>query len=130
MRLPIRARTLLGAAALSALAGAAACRDNGPTAGPGVVTATLVSPNGPEGAAVVSLFGAGMGDVTAVQGRVWSLRRGDSVRVVVVRDGGGDVAFRLELADTTQKPGAAVLQVAGADDRLRVGLSAYKVEFR
>jgi hypothetical protein len=127
---PSRVRTLLGAATLSVLAGAAACHDNGPIAGPGVVTATLVSPNGPEGAAVFSLFGAGMGDVTPVQGRVWSLRRGDSVRVVVVRDGGGDVAFRLALADTTQKPGAVVLQVAGSDDRLRVGLSGYTVDFR
>lgn len=130
MGLTIRFRTLLGVAVLSLPLVAGACHDAGPTAGPGVVTATLVSPNGPEGAAVFSLFGAGLGDVTPVQGRVWSLRHGDSVRVVVVRDGGGDLAFRLALADTTQKPGAVVLQVAGSDDRLRVGLSGYRVEFR
>jgi hypothetical protein len=130
MRPLMRVRALLGVAALSALTVAVGCHDAGPTAGPGVVTAALVSPNGPEGAAVLSLFGAGIGDVTPVRGRVWSLRRGDSVRVVVVRDDGGDLAFRVALADTTQKPGAVVLQVAGSDDRLRVGLSGYNVEFR
>jgi len=130
MRPFTRVRTLLGAVALSVLTAAVACHDAGPTAGPGVVTVALVSPNGPEGAAVFSLFGAGVGDVTPVQGRVWSLRRGDSVRVVVARDGVGDLAFRVALADTTQKPAAVVLQVAGSDDRLRVGLSGYAVEFR
>jgi len=130
MRYSIHFRPLWGIAVAVVLTFGMACHDSGPTAGPGTVTATLVSPNGAEGAAVLSLFGTGMGDVTPVQGRVWSLRRGDSVRVVVVRDGGGDLSFRLALADTTQKPGAVVLQVAASDDRLRVGLSGYKVEFR
>lgn len=119
--------------AVAALAATASCGDTTPPAGPGTVTATLVSPNGAEGAAVLSLFGDGVGEITAVgtgAARVWSLRRGDSVRVVLVRDDGGELAFRMALNDTTQKPGAVVLEVAGADDRLRAALGDYTVTFR
>lgn len=107
----------------------ASCHDAGPPSGAGMVTATLVSPNPYEGAAVLSFFGDGVGDITPVNGEVWSQRRGDSVRVVVVRLDHGALSFRMALADTTRKPSAVVLQVAGPDDALRSALGEYKVEF-
>ena len=110
---------------------AAACGDAGPRSGPGILTATVRSPNGAEGAAVVEIFGLGIGDVEALEGRAFSQRRGDTVRVVVVRDdGAGDLRFTLAVADTTQLFTGTVLEVAGPDDALRGAVSAYTVEVR
>jgi hypothetical protein len=125
---PCRAlRPVLCAATALAVA---ACGEAVPAHGAGTVTATLISPNGAEGAALITLFGDGIGEVSAIDGRVYSLRRGDSVRVVVTSDQGGTLAFRVALADTTLHPTAAVLQVAGPDDALRIPLAHYAVEIR
>jgi hypothetical protein len=110
---------------------AAACGDGGPESGPGTLTATVLSPNGAEGAAVVEVFGPGIGAVGALEGRVFSERRGDTVRVVMVRDGdAGDLRFTLSVADTTEFFGGTVLEVAGPDDALRAGVSSYTLEVR
>lgn len=121
----MRSRTLL-LAGLSLLA--SAC-DLGPPAGPGTMTATVVSPNGAEGSALVLVYGPGIRSVGALDGRVFGEQQGDTVRVVVVRDdAGGTLRFSLEVADTTQSFTGVVLDVAGPDDVLRGGASAYAVE--
>jgi len=80
---------------------------------------------------VVEVLGPGMGEVGALEGRVFSERRGDTLRVVVVRDeGAGDLRFTLEVADTTQVFTGTVLEVAGPDDEVRTALSAYVLELR
>ena len=107
----------------------AACADEGPVSGPGTLTATLASPNGPEGAAVVAFFGPGIGDPTPGTGELHWLRRGDTVRAVWLDQRGGELVFTVAVADTTRKPGSVVLQVAGPDDRLRTDLSRYALEF-
>ena len=110
---------------------AAACGDAGPQSGPGTLTATVLSPNGAEGAAVVDVFGPGIGEVGALEGRAFSQRRGDTVRVVVVRDqDAGDLSFTLSVADTTQLFTGVVLEVAGPDDALRGAVAGYTVEVR
>ena len=108
----------------------AACGDAGPVSAPGTVTAVVVSPNGSEGAAVVSLTGAGIGDVTAASGEVWSRVEGGAVTVVVINEPGGELAFRVALADTTQKPLWTIEQVAAPSDVLRTTLASYTLEFR
>lgn len=107
-----------------------ACGDAGPEAGPGVLTATVVSPHGAEGSAVLSLFGPGIGDLTPLGGRLFEWRRADTVRVVLVNDAPGGLSFVVAVADTTLPPAGVVLQVADAEDRLREVLTGYALEVR
>lgn len=107
-----------------------ACGDAGPESGPGTLTATVRSPNGAEGSAVVTFFGEGIGNVTPLTGRVFDQRRGDTLRVVLVNDEGGELSFAVAVADTTRPPSGLVLEVADADDRLRSTTAGYSLEFR
>lgn len=118
------------AAVLALLFGlvAAACGDEGPEGGPGTLTATLTSANAADGAALVELRGAGIQQVTAVAGRLFHRTRGDTVRVLVVRDEPGPISFALQVADTTRKPIGIVLEVADGENRLRSGTGGYSVE--
>jgi len=95
--------------------------------GPGTLTATVVSPNGDEGSAVVALYGSGLGEVTALEGRVFSRAVGDTLHVVVVNPDGGPLRFTVRVDDVGSLPTGAVLEVAGPDDALRT-LADYRVE--
>ena len=106
------------------------CDSDAPVPAAGVVTATLVSPNGPEGAAHLRLFGEGITEVRPLDARTFSNVRGDTVNVVIVRDQPGDLRFLVALSDTTRLPVVAVLEVAGGDDKLRANPQAYRVEMR
>jgi hypothetical protein len=113
--------------ALAALLGVLAC-DADPV--PGTLSATLLSPNGPEGAAYVTLFGPGIGQVSALDARTFAHAAGDTVHVVVIRDEPGQVRFQVEVSDTTRLPAALLVEVAGGDNRLRPDASSYRVELR
>jgi hypothetical protein len=89
-----------------------------------------VSPNGPEGAAHLRLFGEGIVEVRALDARTFSNVRGDTVNVVVVRDQPGDLRFLVSLADQSRVPVVAVVEVAGGDDKLRTNLQSYRVEIQ
>jgi len=107
----------------------AACTDAGPVSAAGTLTASLVSPNGPEGAAVVVLFGDGLGPVSTAGGAdVYSREGVGSMRVVLIHPTGGEIAFQVAVADTTQPPTFVIQEVAGPDDALRPDLSEYSVE--
>jgi len=108
----------------------ASCSDQGPDSGPGPLIATLQSPNGVEGAAVVRLVGEGLGEVSPLSGRVFSQLDGDTLTVVVVNLAGGDLAFSVSVADTARKPVATVVEVAGTDDALRGSLAGYELDIR
>jgi hypothetical protein len=107
-----------------------ACGDAGPRSGPGTLTATLTSPNGAEGAAVVEIFGEGIGGVAALDGRIFAERRGDTVRVVIVSEPAGALRFSVEVSDTTRRPGGVVVEVADPTDQIRPTVSGYGLEFR
>lgn len=107
----------------------AGCMDQGPVSGPGTMTATLRSPNGPEGAAVVTLVGEGLGSVTSIGTTEVFARAGvGTVRIVLIDQAGGTLAFQIAVADTTQPPGYVVEEVAGPDDALRADLTGYDLE--
>jgi hypothetical protein len=121
-------RRLLSLAALTACV---ACSDAGPVSGPGRMTATLVSPNGAEGAAVIVLVGEGVGDAVPVGGvQLFRNDEDGATRLVLVSPGGGDLAFEVDVADTTHLPVAIIEQVAGPDDGLRADPSGYRLELR
>ncbi len=103
----------------------AGCGDE--PSGPGTLTATLVSPNGAEGSALVVLYGQGLGAVRPIEGSVFSREAGDTLRVVVVNPDGGPLRFTVTVDDITRMPTAAVLEVADTEDRLRT-LAGYTVE--
>lgn len=109
---------------------AAACGDEGPASGPGPLTAVVVSPNGAEGAAVITLRGSGIGDITATTGQVFSREDSDLVTVVVIHEPGGELSFQVAVSDTTQTPTATIEEVAAPNDVLRTTLAGYSVEFR
>lgn len=132
MRLLDALRTPARAGAFCALAWtAAACGDAGPVSGPGTLTATLVSPNGAEGAARVFLVGEGIGEVSAPGGRVFSFQQGDTTHVVLVHEGGagGTLGFSVAVADTTRSIQGVVVEVSDPDDRIR-DLTWYVLEIR
>ena len=117
-------------AAFLALSLLVACADQSPP-GPGILTATLKSPNGAEGAALVVLMGPGIGEVTPVgSNQLYSNSSLDEVRIVLINQNDGTLAFRVEVADTTIKPTATVEEVAGPDNELRSALGGYQLEFR
>jgi hypothetical protein len=114
---------------LLALVAFAGCADEGPVAGPATMTATLRSPNGAEGAAVVLLVGDGVGTITPVGGtEVYSHTGGSTTQVVLINQAGGELSFQVAVADATQPPEAVVQQVAGPDDALRPTLVGYALE--
>jgi hypothetical protein len=124
--------TRVGAYALVALVtlvgSLTACGDEGPEGGPGNLSATLASPNGVEGAALLEIFGPGIQSVSAVKGRLFQHAFGDTVRLAIILDTPGTIRFAVSVADTTRKPTAVVLEVAGGTNALRSGLAGYRVE--
>lgn len=120
----------LAATLLLALLAVAACGSEGPESGPGQRTVALLSPSGAEGAALIELRGPGIEAVTAVDGRVFHHARGDTVRVVVVRETPGELRFAVDLADTLTPPRGTVLEVADGENALRAVLADYSVEIR
>ncbi len=101
--------------------------DVGPVSGPGTFIATLESPNGAEGALWIRLIGGGVSSVQPLTGELFTSTSGDTTKVLVMLATPGDVAFRVQVADTTQPPIAVVLQVADRDNRLRGSLRGYEV---
>ena len=117
-------------AAFLALSLLVACTDQSPP-GPGILTATLKSPNGAEGAALVVLMGPGIGEVTPVgSNQLYSNSSLDEVRIILINQNDGTLAFRVEVADTTIKPAAIVEEVANPDNQIRSTLDGYQLEFR
>lgn len=108
----------------------AACTDEGPVSGPGTMTATVLSPNGAEGAAVVVLLGDDVGAITSAGGaEVYSYAGNSATQVVLINQAGGDLSFQVAVADTTQPPAFVLEEVAGPDDELRPSLTGYDLEF-
>lgn len=106
-----------------------ACTDGSLRLGPGTLTATVRSPNGEEGAAVLLLVGEGVTGVEQVgDTEIYATTSGDETRVVLINQTGGTLAFNVDVADRLRPLVAVVLQVAGPDDALRTDLASYVVE--
>lgn len=114
---------------VATLAGLVACSDEGPVSGPGTVTATLTSPNGADGAALIVLSGEGLGEVSSVEPtEAFASTDDGSTRIILINQDGGELTFRIALADTTLLPRAVIHQVAAPNDTLR-SVTGYSVDF-
>lgn len=93
------------------------------------LNATLVSPNGDEGAALIEMTGSGLGEVTVREGRVFTTGTGQRVRAVFVLDEPGEIRFQIEMDDPKAPISATVLEVADGTNEVRTSLTEYDVEF-
>ena len=96
--------------------------------GPGTITASLISPAGPEGAAILDIVGTvdavtGTSDVAA-----YSTPTATGTRVILVRMTPGPLQVRLGIPDVSRPPAITVVEVADGDDRVRTSVSGYHVE--
>lgn len=107
----------------------------------------LVSPYGPEGAAVLEIVGAGLGEVRpvaqrasgssgegslrfeAAPGHLFSRRSGDTLRLVVLLEEPGTLEFAVEWFRRRSRPEARVLEVVDGNNLHRGSLAGYRVEF-
>ncbi|MBW3535156.1 MAG: hypothetical protein KY453_08070 [Gemmatimonadetes bacterium] len=123
-----RAARAFGLALL--LTGLSGCLDT-PTDGgrrSGEMRASLVSPHGAEGSAVLEVVSGEILDVASPGPFVrvyWGIS--NVRRVVVIRRDPGEIAFRLLARDVNDPPELRVLEVGGPDDVLRPSLSGYSV---
>jgi hypothetical protein len=113
---------------LVAVPALAACGDDAPAPEPGFVDVSLTSPNGAEGAAVFLVSDERVTRAETSSGVAYLRQATDGSRIVLVRDVGGDLAFRMEVEDVHRPPTVEVLEVAGPDDAVRVTLDGYRVE--
>jgi hypothetical protein len=91
---------------------------------------TLLSPHGPEGAAVLELTGGvGLGVVTTALGDVFYEHDDTTTRVVIILDEPGQIEFTVRSEDVGARPSVTVVQVADGANQLRTALSSYLVEF-
>lgn len=93
------------------------------------VTATLISPNGAEGAVVVELTGVAITGLANDDGDIFSQFDGTTVRIVVVRDDPGDITFRFVVPSPGDRPSGSVIEVAAGNNDLRGSVSGYSLEF-
>jgi hypothetical protein len=94
------------------------------------LTATLVSPNGDEGSAVLELTGGSeLGTVSPLGGEVLYEHGPAATRIVVIMDEPGVVRFQVRTEDVGTLPAVSVIQVADGMNRLRGSIAGYQVRF-
>lgn len=125
MRIP---RFLTSLAAALALA---ACGDGGTgsAAAGGEYIATLESPNGPEGAAILEIPDQGVEAITASAAALFRNRISGGHRLVLVREPAGPIQFRVRLAEGNDFPEVRVMEVVDGQDRRRPSTEGYEVSF-
>ncbi|MSR37120.1 MAG: hypothetical protein EXR95_10865 [Gemmatimonadetes bacterium] len=101
-----------------------ACDD--PVPREGLVRATLVSPNGLEGAALFEVPVEGVLSVKARVGLVLESRAAGTRQLAVVLSKPDTIALELLVADAQRPPTLRLLQVSGPDDRMRA-LTGYQI---
>lgn len=97
---------------------------------PGERLLTVVSPHGPEGAAVLRLSGGDVETITAVNGRLFMDRQGNEVTAVVVLHQPGEIVLRLLVGSVRTLPDVTLLDVGAPDNSMRGDLTSYSMEFR
>lgn len=95
----------------------------------GEFIATLESPHGAEGAAILEITGAGVEEVSAAAATLFQQPVSGGRRVVLVREPAGRIEFRVRVAPGNDVPDVRVLQVVDGNDALRPSTDGYTVSF-
>jgi hypothetical protein len=95
---------------------------------PGDMVATLVSPNGAEGAAVFESTSETIRDVSAETGDLFFGTLSGSTRIIVVLETPGEIRFTLAVDDVNEPPSLRLIEVADGDDVPRRDLRDYSVQ--
>jgi hypothetical protein len=90
--------------------------------------ATLVSPNGPEGAAVFELAGEYHNVQLTGSGQVFAHADRGVTRVVIVLDTPGEIGFTVQLDVAGELPQTQVVEVADGSNQIRASVSEYRLE--
>jgi hypothetical protein len=122
-------KRVIGFVTLILLVGAC---DSGPD-GPGDFTGTLQSEGVAVGGVVLEVVGSGVEDFAGAGGTkvFWAPQSDPKVhRVVVIGEGGGDLAFQVSVQDRSRgKPRATVLNAVDLQNRILPVTKEYKVRF-
>ena len=113
-----------------AVAAALACGDPSDQAGPaqeGPVRVILVSPNGPEGAALFEMPIDGIVSVRAPVGAVFESQAAGRRQVALFASQPIQLVLELTVADQAHPPDVRLVQVSGPDDQARP-LTGYRVQ--
>lgn len=95
-----------------------------------MIHVTLISPHGPEGAAVLEMTGGvDFGVVASELGQTFYEHDGETTRAVIVLQEPGTIRFTVHTEDIGKLPDVTVIQVADGNNQLRTDLSGYDVEF-
>jgi len=97
--------------------------------GPGFLDGILFSPNGAEGAVVLRLTGAQIGEIELDGGSVFQETDGNTTRVVVILDEPGSVQLRVYVAERSEPPDVTLVEVADGNNQIRTHLAGYRLEF-
>ncbi len=130
MRIPLRVALGLLAATLASVAVTACDLGLFGPSGSGVIQIRVISPHGPEGAAVLELTGGiGLGPVTTDVGDAYFRHDGATSRIVVLLDEPGEIAFQVRSTDIGKLPDTRIIEVADGDNRLRPSVTGYSIKF-
>ena len=124
-------RSTACAVAIACFLAAAACDDTPPEPQPvpGDLDVRLVSPNGSEGAAVLQSTDGGIRGISVEEGlQAFHWTEGGLTRIVLLRDGVGEIRFVLSVEDVNRPPRLEVVEVADGVNRLRASLAGYDVD--
>lgn len=95
----------------------------------GEFIATLRSPHGAEGAAILEITGTGVEEISASAATLFRQPVSGGTRVVLVREPAGAIEFRVRVAPGNDVPDVRVIQVVDGDDALRPSTDGYTVSF-
>ena len=95
----------------------------------GEYIAALVSPNGPEGGAILEMSGGGVEEVVAASATLFRQPVTGGQRLMLIRDAPGRVEFRVRMAAGSAPPTVRVVQVVDGDDNVRASTDGYEVTF-
>ena len=124
-------RSAARALAIACCLSLAACDDAPPEPQPvpGDLVVRLVSPNGPEAAAVLQTRDGGVIEIAVAEGlRAFHWTEDGLTRIVLLRDEAGEIRFAMSVEDWNRPPHLEVVEVADAANRLRAGLVGYEVQ--